>query len=110
MRPEIDDLMSRLAETSNQFFLQTKSTMIRGNSHAHVILLVCIQQSAVLLPRGPPTAEPGRGEPVLRESTYRHHGGDGAFLPFRSRSQPKVSAGRDSALDTSTSSGACLDR
>src|SRR5437870_1058642 len=95
MRAEIDDLMPRLAEMSNQFFLQAKPTMIRGNSHAHVILLACIQQSAVLLPRGRPAAEPVRDEPARRESTHRRRGDDGAFLPSRPRSQPKVSGGHD---------------
>src|SRR5215467_16148493 len=110
MRAEIDDLMPRLAEMSHQFFFQTKPTMIRGNSHAHVILLTCIQPLAVLLPRGRPAAEPARGPPARRESTHRHRGGDGALLPFRSRSQPTGSGGPDSASDTSMSSGACLDR
>src|SRR5215472_16586328 len=85
-------------------------TKIRGNSYAHVILLACIQQSAVLLPRGRPAAEPARGQPARRGSTHRHHGGDGAFLPFRSRSQPTVSGAPDRASDTSTLSGACLGR
>ena len=53
MRPEIDDLVPGRAQAeSANLFLQTKPTMIRCNSHAHVILLACIQLLAVLLPRG----------------------------------------------------------
>src|SRR5262249_27366044 len=94
-RPEIDDLMSRLAKPGHQLLLQTKSTMIRGNSHAHVILLACIQQSVVQLLPGLRAAEPARGSPVRRESTHRRSGDGGAFLPFRPPSQPKGSGGRD---------------
>jgi hypothetical protein len=38
MRPEVDYLMPRRPETSDQIFLQTKPAMIRSYSHAHVIL------------------------------------------------------------------------
>ena len=37
MSAEIDDLMSRSAKLAEQFFLQTKSTMIGGNSNAHIV-------------------------------------------------------------------------
>jgi hypothetical protein len=33
---EIDNLVSRLAELSDQLFFQIKSTVIRGNPDAHV--------------------------------------------------------------------------
>src|SRR5207247_11191985 len=69
MRPEIDYLLPRRAEMSNQFLLQTKPTMIRGNSYVHVILLACIQQPVFLLPRGRPAPGHVRDEPARREST-----------------------------------------
>src|SRR5262249_16411846 len=37
MSAEIDNFMPRAAKLGNQLFLQTKSTMIRGNSHEHMI-------------------------------------------------------------------------
>ncbi|HSB81491.1 MAG TPA: hypothetical protein VLM91_22150 [Candidatus Methylomirabilis sp.] len=39
MRPEIDYLMPRRAELGEQFLLQPKPTVIRGNSHAHILSL-----------------------------------------------------------------------
>src|SRR6185503_11155946 len=110
IRPEIDNLMSGPTEMSNQFFLQSKPTMIRGNSHAHVILLGCIQRSALPRPRGRPTAEPVCAQLARRELTYHRREDDGAFRSSRSRSQPTVFAGRDLVSDTSTSSGASLGR
>jgi hypothetical protein len=41
MRPEIDDLMPRPVELSDQFFLQAKATVIRRDSNAHVAFSVC---------------------------------------------------------------------
>jgi len=38
--------------------------MVGGNSHAHVILLVCGQRLTVPLPCGRPAAEPARAEPA----------------------------------------------
>jgi hypothetical protein len=35
MRAEIDDLMPRGAKLAEQFFFQTKSTVIGGNANAH---------------------------------------------------------------------------
>src|SRR5262245_28270278 len=95
MRPEIDELMPRSAETSNQFFLQTKPTMIRSYSHTHVILLACTQQPAVLPPRGLRVSEPVRGAPARLESIRRRPASDGAFPPSHSQSQPKGSGGHD---------------
>jgi hypothetical protein len=37
MSAEIDDLMPRSAKLAEQFFLQTKSTMIGGNANAHIV-------------------------------------------------------------------------
>src|SRR5437899_9742140 len=39
MSAEIDDLMARCAKLCDQFLFQTKSTMISGNSHAHIFSL-----------------------------------------------------------------------
>jgi hypothetical protein len=38
VRAEIKDLMARRAELSNQLLLQTKSTVVGGNSYAHRIV------------------------------------------------------------------------
>src|SRR5262249_24204078 len=37
MRAEIDDLMARDAQLPEQFLLQMKSTVIRGNANAHSV-------------------------------------------------------------------------
>jgi hypothetical protein len=39
MRTEVNYFMPRRPQTSDQIFLQSKPTMIRGNSYAHAILL-----------------------------------------------------------------------
>jgi hypothetical protein len=39
MSAEIDDLMSHCAELAEQLLLQTKSTVIGGNSNAHIFSL-----------------------------------------------------------------------
>src|SRR5690242_19229682 len=40
MRPEIDNLVAYFSEMSNQFFFQSESTMISGNTNAHVKPLI----------------------------------------------------------------------
>ena len=43
MSPEIDDLMSRGAELRDQLLLSTKSTVIGGNSHAHILPFISVR-------------------------------------------------------------------
>jgi hypothetical protein len=46
VRPEIDNLVAHFLKMSNQFLFQSKSTVISGNTNAHVKLLLVIQLSA----------------------------------------------------------------
>src|SRR5260370_2937038 len=74
--PHIDHLVPSLAKMGNQFFLQTKATVICGDSQAHLMLSSCIDWPAVLLPRRLQSPELAPAESDPPESGHRHSSAD----------------------------------
>src|ERR1044071_5920402 len=62
MRTEVDDLVPGRADAGDQFLLQSKSTVIRGNSDAHKSPLAIFPQ------------RPGRRSPMLGAAAHGRQG------------------------------------
>src|SRR6516164_1346754 len=91
VRTEIRHLMARRANATDQFFLQSKTAVIRGNSNAHRVPLVRFSRPRPDRPAPAPVpAAPSRPgwtrRPRVNAATWR---------PSRRRSPTRESAGND---------------